>query len=146
MSYLVIMYNILAELLMVSECLQNRKTILVHAYKIIKREIAFFEYCTLKRILALKSFWPQELQIKGNFYSVPITSNNTITVIYNQHLLSSVSNNFDRRLFTTRSSNEPSKGLEITKTNILLLSELQVLKSKNWPPETSVRYGKKEIG
>ncbi|KAK9679704.1 hypothetical protein QE152_g39791 [Popillia japonica] len=128
------MYDILAELSMVSECLQNRQTTVVYADKLIRRSIAFFE--CLKEKPSTKSLGAKRAAIEGNFCGVPLTSSSKITAINHQQLLSSVINNLNRRLFTTRSSNEPSTGSSNhEKEYISLFSELQVLESKSWPPE-----------
>ncbi|KAK9693495.1 hypothetical protein QE152_g34182 [Popillia japonica] len=138
------MYDILAELSMVSECLQNRQTTVVYADKLLRRSIAFFE-CLIEKP-GTKSLEAKRAAIEGNFCGIPLTSSSKITAINHQQLLSSVVNNLNRRLFTTRSSNEPSTGISNhEKEYISLLSELQVLESKSWPPEKSVGYGEKEV-
>ncbi|XP_050516420.1 E3 SUMO-protein ligase KIAA1586-like [Diabrotica virgifera virgifera] len=148
LSDLAIMYDILAELTMVSECLQNREATVVYADKLIRRSIAFFE--CLKEKPGTKTLEAKRAAITGNFCHVPLTSSNKITAINDQQLLSSVINNLKRRLFTTRSSNEPSNkatgnNYDYEKEYESLLSELKVLESNNWPPEKYVGYGEQEI-
>ncbi|KAK9885160.1 hypothetical protein WA026_010670 [Henosepilachna vigintioctopunctata] len=116
------------------------------ADKLIRKSIAFFE--CLKEKPGTKILEAKRAAITGNFSDVPVTSRNKITAINDQQLLSSVINNLKRRLFTTRSSNEPSTA---TGTNSYekeyesLFSELKVLESNNWPPEKYVGYGEQEI-
>lgn len=61
-------------------------------------------------------------------------------------MLSSVINNLNKRLFTTRSSNESSTRTDDQeKSYASLLSELKVLESKRWPQDKSVGFGEEEI-
>ncbi|KAK9693461.1 hypothetical protein QE152_g34163 [Popillia japonica] len=96
--------TILAELSMVSKCLQSRQTTVVYADKLIRRSIAFFECLIVKP--GTKSLGTKRAAIEGNFCGIPLTSSSKITAINHQQLLSSVINNLN----TTRSSNEPSTG------------------------------------
>ncbi|KAK9679703.1 hypothetical protein QE152_g39793 [Popillia japonica] len=79
LSDLAIMYDILAELSMVSECLQNRQTTVVYADKLIRRSIAFFE--CVKEKPGTKSLGAKRAAIEGNFCGVPLTSSSKITAI-----------------------------------------------------------------
>ncbi|GBM05313.1 hypothetical protein AVEN_46857-1 [Araneus ventricosus] len=74
-----------------------------------------------------------------------------MSAINNQQLLSSIINNLERRLLTTRSSNENARTTpgpdryshqDDYKT---LLSKLKVLDSKSWPSNKSIGYGEPEF-
>ncbi|KAK9892114.1 hypothetical protein WA026_018317, partial [Henosepilachna vigintioctopunctata] len=103
---LAIMYDILAEVTMVSECLQDKEATVVYVDKLIRSSIAFFECRKYKP--GTKTLEAKRAAITGNFCDVSLISRNKITAINDQQLLSSVINNLKRRLFTRRSSNEPS--------------------------------------
>lgn len=81
------MYNALAELSMVLECLQNRETTVAYADKIIRRAIAFF-HC-LKEKPGTISLEAKRSAIEGNFYGAPLRSNGKISAINDEQLLSS---------------------------------------------------------
>lgn len=66
------MYDILAELTMVSECLQNREATVVYADKLIRRSIAIFE--CLKEKPGTKTLEAKRAAITANFCDVPSTS------------------------------------------------------------------------
>ncbi|GBN15149.1 hypothetical protein AVEN_73622-1 [Araneus ventricosus] len=132
------MYDILAELSVLSESLQSRKSTIVYADKII-RSITFFE--ALKDKPGTKCLEAKREAIEGNFCGVPIKNNAKMTAINNQRLLSSIINNLERRLLTTRCSNEKARTTpdpdrdshqEDYKT---FLSELKVLDNKQTNPQ-----------
>ncbi|KAK9889744.1 hypothetical protein WA026_007126 [Henosepilachna vigintioctopunctata] len=125
---------------------KNKATTELAMYdKLVRRSIAFFE--CLKEKPGTKNFEAKRAAITGNFCDVPLTRSTKIIAINDQQLLSSVINNLKRRLFTTRSTNEPSTATgtnNYEKEYESLFSELKVLESNNWPPEY-VGYGEQEI-
>ncbi|GBN32589.1 hypothetical protein AVEN_138867-1 [Araneus ventricosus] len=136
------MYDILAELSVLSESLQSRKSTIVYADKII-RSITFFE--ALKEKPGTKCLEVKRAAIEGNFCGVPIKNNAKMTAINNQQLLSSIINNLKRRLLTiyiyTRCSNEKARTTpdpdsdshqEDYKT---FLSDIKVLDNKQTNPQ-----------
>lgn len=144
---LAIMYDILAELSLLSESLQSRKMTVVYADKIIRRSIQFFE--ALKDKPGAKCLEVKRAAIEGSFCGVPVIENSKMSAINNQQLLSSIINNLKRRLLTTRSSKEkepstagPNPHQEDYKS---LLSELKVLESNSWPSNKPLGYGEPEI-
>lgn len=143
---LAIMYDILAELSMLSESLQNRETTVVYADKIIRRSIRFFE--NLKEKPGTKSLEAFVAKNDGHFNNVPLTNSPKITVINHSQLITSVINNLNRRMLTTKSSHESTSadGPSNNKQEYdLLLSELKVLEPNQWPDDKSLRFGFGEV-
>ncbi|GBL60855.1 hypothetical protein AVEN_8598-1 [Araneus ventricosus] len=85
------MYDVLVEPSMLSESLQSRKSTIVYADK-----------------PGTKCLEAKRAAIEGNFCGVPI-KNAKMSAINNQQLLSSITNNLERRLMTTRSSNKKAR-------------------------------------
>ncbi|GBM27990.1 E3 SUMO-protein ligase KIAA1586 [Araneus ventricosus] len=139
------MYDVLAELSMLSESLQSRKSTIVYADKIIRKSITFFE--ALKDKPETKFLEAKTATIEGYFCGVPIQNNVKMSANNNQQFIPSIINNLERRLLTTRSSHEkarttPGPGRDSHQEDYkTLLSELKVLDSKSWPSNKSVEYG-----
>uniref|UniRef100_A0A6P7H088 E3 SUMO-protein ligase KIAA1586-like n=1 Tax=Diabrotica virgifera virgifera TaxID=50390 RepID=A0A6P7H088_DIAVI len=142
---LAIIYDILAELPMLSEALQNRETTVVYADKLIRRSIRFFE--TLKETPGTKSLEAYIAEKDGNFNNVPITNNPKIATINHKQVITSVINNLTRRMFTTKSSHESksSASSNCKQQYDSLLSDLKVLETDQYPTDKSVRYGEEQI-
>ncbi|GBL99743.1 hypothetical protein AVEN_249771-1 [Araneus ventricosus] len=134
---------------MLFESLQSRKSTIVYVDKIFRRSITFFE--ALKDKPGTKCLQAKRAAIEGNFCGVPIKNNVKMLAINNQQLLSSIINNLERRLFTTRSSNGKARTtpgpdrVSHQEGYKILLSDLKVLDSNSWPSNKSVRYGEPEI-
>lgn len=144
---LAIMYDVLAELAMLSESLQDRKTTVVYADKLIRRSIRFFE--SLKEKPGTKYLEALVAQNNGHFNNVPLTNNPKLKTINSGQLITSVINNLNKRMFTTKSSHESTSESESADINRQaydsLLSDLKVLEPDHWPKDQSVRYGEVEI-
>lgn len=144
---LAIMYDILAELSMLSESLQNRNITVFYADKLIRRSIRFIEL--LKEKPGTKCL-EAEIAIKeGIFCGIELIENRKISAINQQQLLTSVVNNLKRRLLTTISSNENKSTAVETKEKQedynSLINELKVLESDQWPSEKLPGFGECEI-
>lgn len=142
---LAIMYDILAEISMLSEALQHKNTTVFYADKLIRRCIRFIESLKEKpgtRVLEAK------IAIKeGTFCSISLIDNPKMSSINQQQLLSSVANNLKCRLFTTISSHESRSASSDDKRNgyETLLDELKVLESDQWPSDIPIGYGEREV-
>lgn len=142
---LAIMYDILAELSMLSEALQSQETTVIYADKLIRRSIQFFEVMrekpgtkTLEAKIAIKD---------GQFGVVPLKENRKNPTINHQKLVSSVINNLRVRMFTTISSHESrvsTTSLHQT-TYSSLLDELKVLEPDQWPSDKPMGFGEAEM-
>lgn len=144
---LAIMYDVLAELSMLSESLQDRNTTIVYADKLIRRSIRFFE--SLEEKPGTKYLEALVAQNSGNFNNIPLTNNPKLKTINYGQLIRSVINNLNKRMFTTISSHESTSASADTNRQAYdsLLSDLKVLEPDHWPKDKdqSVRYGEVEI-
>ncbi|KAJ8872681.1 hypothetical protein PR048_026294 [Dryococelus australis] len=127
---LAITCDILAEIALLSERLQNRNMTVAYADKLIRKRILFID--NLKEKPGTKRLEARVAVKEGNFCGFTLIENIKISAINPQLLLTSVTNNFKRRLFTTISSNEPKSTFGPVQTNSkreeydTLLKELKV--------------------
>lgn len=143
---LAIMYDILAELSMLSESLQNQETTVIYADKLIRRSVRFFE--AMKENPGTKTLEAKICIREGTFNGVPLIENHTIPTINHQQLITSVINNLKRRMFTTVSSHEPHRSSAPSHHHEAyesLLDELKVLEPDTWPTEKPAGFGEPEI-
>lgn len=113
---LAIMYDVLAELSMLSEALQNQDTTITYAEKLIRRSIRFFE--AMKEKSGTKTLEAKIAIKEGSFDSIVLTDNPKASSINHGQLITSVINNLERRMFTTVSSHETrTSDMPVSSTN-----------------------------
>ncbi|KAJ8880809.1 hypothetical protein PR048_017280 [Dryococelus australis] len=143
------MHDILAEIALLSESLQNRNMTVAYADKLIRRCIIFID--NLKKKSGTKCLEARVAIKEGNFCGVTLIENIKISSINPRQLLTSVTNNLKRRLFTTIPSNEPKSTSGSVRTNSkqeeydTLLKELNVLERDQWPSEKPPGFGETGI-
>ncbi|KAJ8879478.1 hypothetical protein PR048_020086 [Dryococelus australis] len=144
-----IMYDILAEIALLSESLQSRRMTIAYTDKLIRRCIIFI--LNLKEKPGTECLEAGVASKEVKFYGATLIKNIKISAINPQQLLTSVTNNLKRRLFTTMSSNEAKSMSGSVYTNSkqeeydTLLKELKVLERDQWPSEKPPRFGEIEL-
>lgn len=133
---LAFMYDVLAELALLSESLENRSTSLVFADKLIHRSLRYLE--SLKEKPGTRVLEAHVAMREGSFASVKLHDNPKIVSFHGQQLISSVINNLKQRMFTS------SLGEEVIQ-NKEFVEQLKVLEPEYWPTEIQPGFGQTEV-
>lgn len=137
---LAIMYDILAELSMLSESLKNQETNVYYADKLIRRSMRFLR--EWRKSLEQKLWKRKLLSGKENpalFHSQKPKKTPTVN---HQQLITNVINNMHKILFTRISSHEPCvpSTPSYQAAYKSLLKELKVLEPDHWPCDNPVGW------
>ncbi|XP_050505351.1 E3 SUMO-protein ligase KIAA1586-like [Diabrotica virgifera virgifera] len=132
---LAFMFDILAELALLSESLENRNTSIVYADKLINRSVRYLEH--LKEKPGTKVLEAQIAIKEGNFASVVLKTNPKIVSFNGQQLISSVINNLKQRMFVTTFDGEAQYED--------LINSFKVLEPEYWPTCIPPSFGQTQV-
>ena len=140
-----VMYDVLNELALLSECLQKRATSIVYADKLIKRSISFIR--ALKEKPGTKTLEAEIAAREGKLGSVSLLDSRKIIGINRQKFLTSLVDSMSNRMFATV-SNRGANSVQNTQCQSdynELLQHLSVMDSDNWPKSLPLGYGERSV-
>lgn len=135
---LAFMFDVLAELALLSESLENRSTSVVFADKLIHRSVRYLE--SLKEKPGTRVLEAQVAMKEGSFASVKLNDNPKIVSFNGQQLISSVINNLKHRMFATSLEKE-----EVEYEYEELLDDFKALEPEYWPTEIPSLFGQTQV-